>query len=187
MKFTPVAATALAAIGLLAACGPKGGNAAAPGAAATGSAAPAAAGAAPASGPDVQISVADLPRPRAGRWQNVIDNGDGKPETVTSCLSGKAPTLPRMPPGCTQFTIKRTFLGHFVMDMNCATPRFTVVMHSEATGDFQTNVSQNAVMTMSSPQMAPQTHKIHTEAHWMGPCAPGQKPEDEPEAPGATG
>jgi hypothetical protein len=170
MKLTPTAAVALAALSLVAACGPKGGgNATASGGGP---------GASGASGPDVQINLADLPRPKAGLWQNVIDNGDGKPDTTTSCLSGKAPAMPKMPAGCSQFSIKRTFLGHVVMDMNCTTPQFTMVMHSEATGDFQSNMSSDATMTMSTPQMAAKTSKLHTEAHYLGPCPPGQAPDD---------
>jgi len=170
MRLTPTAAVAIAAFSLLAACGPKGGGNATVSAGAPG---------APASGPDVQITMADLPHPKAGLWQNTIDDGDGKPTTTTTCLSGKTPTMPKMPPGCSQFSIKRTFLGHLVMDMNCATPGFTMVMHSEASGDFQNNMSSDATMTMSTKQMAaPQTSKMHSEAHYLGPCAPGQTPDD---------
>src|SRR5580698_3717346 len=100
MRLTSIAAVALAGLALLAACGPKGGGNAA------------ASGGAPVSGPDVQITLSDLPHPRAGLWQNVIDDGDGKPATTTSCLSGKTPAMPKMPTGCSQLNIKRTFLGH---------------------------------------------------------------------------
>jgi hypothetical protein len=116
----------------------------------------------------------------------VIDDGDGKPDTTTTCLSGKTPTMPKMPAGCSQFSIKRTFLGHIAMDMNCATPEFTMVMHSEATGDFQNNMSSDATMTMSTKQMAARTTKMHSEAHYLGPCAPGQTPDDA-DSSNATG
>jgi hypothetical protein len=168
MKLTPTAAIALAALSLLAACGPKAG----------GANATAGGGAAPASGPDVPLTFADLPHPRAGLWQNTIDDGDGKPATTTSCFSGKTPAMPKMPTGCSQLNIKRTFLGHIVMDMNCATPDFTMVMHSEATGDFQNSMSSDATMTMSMKGSAPHTSKMHSEAHYIGPCAPGQTPDD---------
>ncbi|HZZ87740.1 MAG TPA: DUF3617 family protein [Caulobacteraceae bacterium] len=183
MKRMPIAMTALA-LASLAACGPKGGgNMAASG----GSVAPATS--APAA--DVAVNMADLPHPRAGLWQNTIDDGDGKPATDTSCLSGKTPTMPKMPPGCSQFSIRRTILGHYVMDMNCTTPRFTMVMHSEASGDFQNSMSSDATMSMTVAGQPPQTHKMHTEAHYVGPCAPGQKPDDVVDEPaggaGATG
>jgi hypothetical protein len=171
MKPTSATVLALATLSLLAACGPKGGGNATAGAGGS----PAAGGA---SGPDVQINMSDLPHPKAGMWQNVIDDGDGKPATMTSCLSGRTPTMPKMPAGCSQFSMRRTFLGHIVMDMNCTTPQFTMVMHSEATGDFQNNMSSDATMTMSGPNMPAKTTKMHTEAHYVGPCAPGQTPDD---------
>ena len=177
MRLTPTTVVALAAFSLLAACGPKGGGNATASAGAPG---------APASGPDVQINMADLPHPKAGLWQNKIDDGDGKPAVTTTCLSGKTPTMPKMPAGCSQPSIKRTFLGHMVMDMNCATPEFTMVMHSEASGDFQNNMSSDATMTMSMKQSPPRTSKMHTEAHYLGPCAPGQTPDDAPETNGTN-
>jgi hypothetical protein len=177
MQLTPTAAVALAALALLAACGSKPGATAA-----------ASAGGAPTSGPDVPITMADLPRPRAGLWQKVVDDGDGKPTTTTNCLSGKGAAMPKGPPGCSQFTMKRTFLGHIVTDMNCVTPQFTMVMHAEASGDFQTNMTSDVTMTVSTKQMAPTTTKMHAEDHYLGPCAPGQTPIDEqtPQAAGAN-
>ena len=177
MRLTPIAAVALAALSLLAACGPKGGgNATASGGT----------GGAPASGPDVQINLSDLPRQRAGLWKTVLDDGDGKPADMTSCLSGKIPAMPKMPAGCSQFTIKKTFLGAYVMDMNCTTPDFTMVAHSVATGDFQTHMAADMTMTMSNKQAPSRTTKMHTEATYMGPCAPGQKFDDEDDS-NATG
>ena len=171
MKLTPTAAAALAALLLLTACGPKGG-----GASTAASGAPAAS--APASGPDVQVDLANMPHQRPGLWKSVLDDGDGKPDESTSCKSGKIPAIPKMPAGCSQFTIKRTFLGAYVMDMSCKTPDFTMVAHSVATGDFQTHMTGDSTMTMSTKQMATRTIKMHTEETWLGPCAPGQTPDD---------
>jgi hypothetical protein len=183
MRLTPTAVVALAAFSLLAACGPKGGgNATASGGA------PAAGGAvgAPASGPDVAITMSDLPHPKAGLWQTTLDDGDGKPTTMSTCYSGKTPNMPKMPQGCSQLGIKRSFLGAVTMDMNCATPDFTMVMHSTVTGDFQSSMSSDAVMTMSMKGSPPKTSKMHSEAHYVGPCAPGQTPDDAPDTNGTN-
>ena len=178
MRLTPTAAVALAALALLAARGPKGGGNA--------TASAGAPGGAPASGPDVPITLADLPRPKAGLWQTTLDDGDGKPSTSTTCYSGKTPNMPKMPPGCSQLGIKRTFLGPIVMDMNCATPDFTMVMHSTVSGDFQNSMSSDAVMTMSLKGAPPKTSKMHSDAHYVGPCAPGQTPDDAPDTNAAN-
>ena len=172
MRLLPAATLTLAAFALLAACSPKGGgNAASGGSAASG-------GGAAASGPDVEVKMSDLPHPRAGLWKIVIDDGDGKPTTLTTCHSGKQPEMPKMPAGCSQFSIKRTFLGTYVMDMNCVTPQFSMTSHATASGDFQSHVVGDGVMTMSGKGIPAKTIKSHTEETWVGPCAPGQTPDD---------
>jgi hypothetical protein len=175
MKLTPAAAATLATFALLSACSPKGG-----GAQTSASGAPASGGAAaPASGPDVPVGLANMPHQRAGLWKSVLDDGDGKPSESTSCRSGKIPAVPKMPAGCSQFNIKRTFLGAYVMDMSCSTADYTMVAHAVATGDFQTHLTGDSTMTMSTKQMGSRTMKMHTEETWLGPCAPGQTPDDE--------
>ena len=170
MKLTSATAAALAAFALLAACSPKGGNSTtASGAAAAG---------APASGPDVQVDLANMPHQRAGLWKTVLDDGDGKPAVSTSCMSGNAPAVPKMPAECKQFSIKRTFLGAYVMDMNCTTTDYSMVVHAVMTGDVQTHMTGDTTMTMSTKQMPTRTMKMHTDATWVGACPPGQKPDD---------
>ena len=165
-------AVTLAGVCLLAACGSKpDGHAAQSGAVASAGA--------PASGPDQVINFADLPHPKAGLWREVQDDGDGKPTTDTTCLSGKAPTM-KMPKECSQFSIKHTFLGAYVMDMNCATPDFTMVSHANMSGDFQSKMSSDMTMTMASTaHPVAQTTKMHGDYSYVGPCAPGQKPDDD--------
>ncbi|MEJ0064269.1 MAG: DUF3617 family protein [Caulobacteraceae bacterium] len=185
MKLTPTAAVAIATFCLLASCGPKAGGNAAAAARRPQRLEPRPARLPPAARTWRSISpTCRIPRPGSGRTRSTT--GTASPPPTTSCLSGKMPTMPKMPPGCSQFSIKRTFLGHIVMDMNCATPDFTMIMHSEAQGDFQNSMSSDATMTMSTKQMAPRTTKMHSEAHYLGPCAPGQQPDDADES-NATG
>lgn len=177
MKWISGSGVALAAFALLSACGPKGGGA---GKAAGGSpAGETAASSAPTSGPDVAIDMSNMPHQRAGLWKTHSDDGEGKPQDSTSCVSGKAPAVPKMPAGCSKFSIKRTFLGAYVMDMNCKTPDMSMVAHAVGTGDFQTHMIGDSTMTMSGRNLPARTIKVHTEATWLGPCAPGQKPDDE--------
>ena len=170
-----MSACAVALLALLAACSPKGGGA---GAGASGSPASPAAPAA-AAGPEVPVDLANMPRQRAGLWKLVIDQGDGKPATSTTCLSGHAPAIPKMPAGCGPFTVKRTVMGAYVMDLSCATAAHTMVMHQVASGDFQSHVSSDSTMTMSGKEgTASRTMKMHNDMTWVGPCAPGQAPDD---------
>jgi hypothetical protein len=171
MRLTFVSVATLATFALLAACSPNGGgNTTASGAAAAG---------APASGPDVQINIADMPRQRAGLWKTVLDDGDGKPDTSTNCMSGNVPAIPKMPAECKQFTLKKTFLGAYVMDMSCATPEYSMTAHAVVSGDPQSHLVGDSTMTMSTKDQPTKSMKMHTDATWVGPCAPGQKPDDD--------
>jgi hypothetical protein len=182
MQFTPIAAVALAAVSLLAACAPKGGG----NAPAAASGAPTA-GATPSSGPAVQVNIADLPHYRGGFWRNDIDTGDGRPISITNCLSGRASVMPHLPPCFKQFSVKRTFAGAYVIDSTCESSLFTMVTHTVLTGDFQTNVSSDGATTTTTKQAAPEVSKLHTRASYLGPCAPGQTPEDEQGPPSGGG
>ena len=141
---------------------------------------PAASAAAPTSGPDRVISVSDLPHLKGGLWQMAIHNVDGRGATSTSCLSGKTSAM-AMAEECAQFTIKRTFLGAIVMDMTCAAPDYTMVIHSVGSGDFQRSMVSDTNMTMKG-QPAPRITNTHVDAHYIGPCSPGQRPDDAPDA-----
>ena len=171
MKLTPASTTALAAFALLAACGPKGGSGStASGAAATGAAA---------SGPEVPVDLANMPHQRAGLWKTVLDDGDGKPDVSTNCMSGNAPAVPKMADGCAKFTLKKTFLGAYVMDMSCTTPEYAMTAHAVVTGDMQSHLVGDTTMTMSAKDQPVRTVKMHTDATWIGACPPGQKPDDD--------
>ncbi|HEX3918196.1 MAG TPA: DUF3617 family protein [Caulobacteraceae bacterium] len=174
-----IAGPFLAGLLLLAACGPKpGGNAtnAATNAAGGGSAS---SGAAPAGG-DQAVNLGDLPHPRGGQWQETLDDGDGKPDVTTTCLSGRTPAM-KVPPGCSQFTFKRTMLGAYVMDMSCSTEGNTMTAHGEMSGDFQNSATSDMTMTMAIAGQPPRTIKMHTDMKYIGPCAPGQTPDDAPD------
>jgi len=174
----PATAIGLAALCLVAACGKSGANSGAGGS-------PPATAAAPSSGPDTPLAYADLPHPRAGLWQTTTDNGDGHPDTSTTCLSGQAPAMAKMPDGCAQPSIKRTFTGQIVIDASCKTPHFSMTGHSVSSGDFQNHVSTDSETSMTMGSQPTRSSKIHIDSRWIGPCPPGQKPDDAPD-PGAT-
>jgi hypothetical protein len=169
MKLTLATTTAIAAFALLAACSPKGGaGSTASGAGAAG---------APPSGPDVSVDIANMPHQRAGLWKTTLDDGDGKPDVSTSCMSGNAPAVPKMPDGCKQFSIKKTFLGAYVMDMSCTTPEYTMTAHATVTGDVQSHLVGDSTMTMTMKDQPAKTMKMHTDATWIGACPPGETPD----------
>jgi hypothetical protein len=176
MKKPATLVLAAASLCLVAGCGPKSGQTASP----AGAAAPAS-GAAPAQGgPDTVLDFSALPHPRAGLWQTVTDTGDGQPETTTSCFSGKMPNI-KMPASCSKVSFKRTFTGAIVSDMDCGSPggAYHMTSHSVGTGDFQSTWASDGVLTLEMRGRPPQVVKTHAEAKYLGPCPPGQKPDDE--------
>ena len=185
MKTPATLALAAASLCILANCGPKGGQTASQ----AGPAASAPVAAAAQGGADQVIDFSALPRPRAGLWQTVTDTGDGQPETTTSCFSGKMPNI-KMPATCSKVSFKRTFTGAIVSDMDCGSPggAYHMISHSVGTGDFQSTWASDGVLTLEMRGRPPQVVKTHAEAKYLGPCAPGQKPDDEiGPSTGATG
>jgi hypothetical protein len=136
--------------------------------------------ASPASGPDTVITEADLPRMKAGKWQKVESGEGDKPSTDTYCESGKPIQMQRgNPKECSKFEIKKTFLGGIVMNMTCSTPQYSMTAHATASGDFNSHWSGDVEMTMTAAGKPPMTTRFHTESTYLGPCDPGQKPDDQ--------
>ena len=160
---------------LLAACGPKGAtNAPTVGgmssASAGQNAAPAAGGA---------ISLADLPRPRAGLWKIVVDDGDSQPMTMTECYSGTAPAV-KVPGNCTKMSFTRDVSGAVVTDFDCGNDRMQIAEHVVSTGDYQTQLVSDGVMTVTFQGQPPKVSKLHTITTRIGDCPAGAK-QDLPE------
>lgn len=168
MKLVQPAVLAVVVAALLASCAPKtAGNAAAGGAQGQ------AAGGGPASGPDVVIQASDLPKPKVGYWQIVEADDKGHSSTSQHCETGKPVDFSQMGKGCSQFTIKRTFLGDIVMDASCNEGGYATTMHITAHGDFNSSYTVDGEGSVSIPNRPVDTFKTHTEARYVGACPPG--------------
>ena len=176
---TTLRVAAFAGFFLLAACGPRGAANAPqagrmPSASAGPSAAPTAGGGA--------ISLADLPRPRAGLWKIVVDDGDGPPTTMTECYSGVAPAT-KAPKNCTKMSFTRDASGAVVADFDCGDNRMRLAEHIVGTGDYQTQMVSDGQMTVTIQGQPPKVSKVHSVSTRVGDCPPGAKP-DSPAAAG---
>jgi hypothetical protein len=164
---------------LLAGCGKSGGaaNIVAPGGAAGAGAA--GASGAPTHGPDVAIQQGDMPRLKAGYWESTTTTNGAEAEVHKFCSSGKPVSAPpSMGRGCSTFTFKRSFLGAFVVDADCAEGPVASKMHMTANGDFNstyTTDSQVSIMMQGRPASNFTTHSV---ARWVGPCPAGATPDD---------
>ena len=170
-------AAAWAALGLVlvAGCSKSGGaaNTASPAAPTGGAASPAA------GGPDVTIAAADMPHLKAGYWeQTTTTNGSG-PEVHRYCSSGKPVSAPaQMGKGCSTFAFKRTVLGAFVIDADCAEGPVSSKMHMTASGDFNANFASDSQVSIVMQGRPASTFTTHTVSRWIGPCPAGAAPED---------
>jgi len=184
MRVSKPAACAAVGLGLglmlLAGCGKSGGaaNTAAGGAANTATAgAPGAA--APASGPDVAIQAADMPRLKAGYWESTTTTNGAEAEVHKICESGKPLSAPpSMGKGCAALTFKRTFPGGFVIDANCADGPVAMKMHMTASGDFNSTYTTDSQVSMTMQGKPATNFTTHTVARWLGPCPAGATPDD---------
>lgn len=81
-------------------------------------------------------------------------------------------------PDC-QVAVK-TSLSGYTTDSTCTTPQGKMITHAVATGDFQSAYTMDITSRMDPPpanlpagMAAENTMKV--QAHYLGPCAPGQK------------
>ena len=183
MKLITVAGSALLAALVLAACSKKpAGEAASSGAAAPatpGAAAPAApAPGAQADAGGTVIPADQVPSPRGGWWEQVKTENGKPPHTDHSCESGKRKAI-RAGKECTRFTLKKTLLGDYVFDGQCAGNGVSMAFHMRAAGDFNSHYTVDSVMKMQMPNQPEQTMSEHTEARYLGACPAGETASDD--------
>ena len=169
----------LSGLAALAACSKS--QPAAPGAPAGGSTA-AVAPAAPA-----KPSVAALfskPQRKPGLWSISISTSTGPGlklggEVCVDAETEKSASFNTSPTGskaCAQNSFSPA-PGGVAFDTTCKFDNRTIVSHGVATGDFSSNYTVDVSTHMDPPLPGGQgDSKSHIEAHWLGPCKPGQTP-----------
>jgi hypothetical protein len=165
MTFTRTALVLLAATALLAACSQPKSNTAA-----------GSTSAAPATGPDITIGEADLPHPKLGMWVVTSSFNGGAPHVDHNCTKvdqgiNLRKDLSKIGQVCSVFTLKRTFLGDYVLDATCGAHGMSSTIHDVIHGDFgggSYTTDTTVHMTMTARPVLDLT--THSEAKWIGPC-----------------
>ena len=143
---------ALAAAGLLAACGPAKPK------------------------PDEAITADQLPHIKVGQWEvTTVANGQAQP-TRTSCSpAGRLP----MPItvrlyGCNaQPTLARTGAGAITVDLNCATQYAIATQHTTISGDFNASFVSQTRLSLDDRQGRPPTvTEVRQSFRYLGACPP---------------
>jgi hypothetical protein len=175
VKHLRILSVAAVSVLALAACSKSGADKQA----AAGQAPAAGASAQPTSGPDTVIAEADAPRLKAGEWRRVESDGSGPAQTTTYCESGKPLNFKHGAENCQKVELKRTFTGGLVMNLACKSKGVDMTMHANVTGDFNSHVSSDISSTIAMAGQPPQSVSGHTELTYLGPCGPGEKPDEE--------
>jgi hypothetical protein len=105
------------------------------------------------------------------------DDFDPRAPTVL-CLARHVVNVGRLAKTC---PIKTAFDGHrAVVDGVCTTHGAQMTIHGVATGDFQTDYKADLTISIAPGRGAPtQTLRSHGEYRYVGPCAPGETPDDQ--------
>jgi hypothetical protein len=112
------------------------------------------------------VDVEALPHPKPGLWQWTSHWGGQK----RLCLSGQVLTALAARPGCPVTRQVRLASGAFVVEARCQVggrTRTSALAH----GDYASAFALDTVIDGASD---------HADYRYLGPCAPGQKPDDLP-------
>jgi hypothetical protein len=116
------------------------------------------------------VAAAALPHPKGGLWQ-------WKSQAAGSrqlCLSGQllAPLAAR--PGCPVTRRIRTFSGAYVVEARCPSGQVSRTW-AKTSGDYARAFSVDVIIDDSHGDISD-----HADYRYLGPCAPGQRPDDQP-------
>lgn len=113
-----------------------------------------------------------MPHPKPGLWA-VKSAVTGARQ---SCLSGQLLPLFTVRTDCTQNSRQRSADGGVMMDSRCQSSSGSSHVMTSATGDYQSAFAVNLVMSSSNGPSI----KDHLDYTFVGPCAAGQHPDDQP-------
>jgi hypothetical protein len=121
----------------------------------------------------VVISQADLPKLKPGLWEISVSN-DGKPPTISQhCETGERVGMAAMSKACSKLEFRRSALGVITIDAICGTGDYSSTMHMTVSGDYDSKIAGDGLITLNNPDHAPTAITTHSESHYLGPCPAG--------------
>ena len=121
--------------------------------------------------PGAPVAAAALPHPKAGLWQWSSKAGGQK----QLCLSGQLLSGLAARPGCPVSRQIRTAGGAYVVEARCESGPVGRTW-AKAAGDYDRAFTLDIAVDDSRGDIAD-----HADYRYLGPCAPGQSPDDLPE------
>ena len=116
------------------------------------------------------MAAAALPHPRPGLWKWSSHAGGQK----QLCLSGQLLAALAARPGCPISREIRTAGGAYVVEAKCANSPVSRTW-AKAAGDYNKAFTLDVAINDNRGDITD-----HADYRYLGPCAPGQHPDDQP-------
>ena len=120
--------------------------------------------------PGTPIAAAALPHPKAGLWKWSSHAGGVK----QLCLSGQLLAALAERPGCAISRQVHTVAGAYVVEAKCQASPVSRTWAKTA-GDYNRAFTLDVVIDDTRGDITD-----HADYRYLGPCAPGQHPDDQP-------
>ena len=120
--------------------------------------------------PGAPVAVSALPHPKAGLWL-WKSQASGEKQL---CLSGRLLTSLAARPGCPVTRQIRTASGAYVVEAKCQAGQVRRTW-AKAAGDYDRDFTLDVVVDDSRGDVSD-----HSEYRYLGACAAGQHPDDQP-------
>jgi hypothetical protein len=120
--------------------------------------------------PGTAVAAAALPHPKAGLWK-WNSQAAGRKQL---CLSGQLLTPLAARPGCPISRQIRTASGAYVVEAKCEAGQVSRTW-AKTSGDYVRAFSVDIRIDDSRGDVSD-----HADYRYLGPCAPGQRPDDQP-------
>lgn len=120
--------------------------------------------------PGTPVAASALPHPKPGLWRWSSQAGGQK----QLCLSGQPLVALAVRPGCAVSREIRTAGGAYVVEAKCENSPVSRTW-AKAAGDYNKVFTLDVVIDDSRGDITD-----HADYRYLGPCAPGQRPDDQP-------
>ena len=124
----------------------------------------------------------DAPRRKSGLWEVTVRSGAmPQPMTMQQCVDQKTDDMARQEGSRQQHCSKtsaRRESGRVVAESECKVENSTARTRAVMTGYLASSYSADVTTTFVPPLHGIKEQKATTQARWLGPCKPGQKPGD---------
>jgi hypothetical protein len=121
----------------------------------------------------------DLPRRKSGLWHITMSGPHLGRMELEECVERSSDDMfkPEDPSSCSKIDVRRQGAA-FNVELVCKEEDSTVTSRGSITGSFESAYKGNFNVTYSPPLEGMRETTMQTEARWVGPCKPGQKPGD---------